>query len=68
MPKLKTFPFNCPNCNTAYRGAYVEAAADASKREAKCVSCDNLLPRRQGRFVLEYFAVSESGKRSRRSL
>jgi predicted Zn finger-like uncharacterized protein len=67
MGKLTTVPFNCPSCSVSYRLTYAKAKSEADdEREVKCVACGTPFPRRQGRSVLKYFAVDESGKRGRK--
>ena len=68
MGKLATVPFNCPSCNSSYRLAYARAESEHDERDVKCIVCGSPFPQRQGRSVLKYFPVGESGKRSRKSL
>ena len=53
--------FNCPNCNALYDVIKVEAGPETVDREIACRSCGAPLAGREGKLVVKYFLLRESG-------
>jgi predicted Zn finger-like uncharacterized protein len=60
----ETLDFRCPNCETNYRVAAVEAPQKQDKL-VTCLGCGAPLLSRRGKFVLKYFRISGSSRRGR---
>jgi len=53
--------FACPKCNALYQVVRQEAGPETIDYPIRCRACDDLLPARDGKFVLKYFLLREGG-------
>jgi len=54
--------FNCPNCNSQYKLARVEADPAASYGKIECYHCGGPLSGYKEGFILKYFLVDRPRK------
>jgi predicted RNA-binding Zn-ribbon protein involved in translation (DUF1610 family) len=64
MPLTSTTPFECPNCGAQYKLVRVETETALPEQKIACRKCGGPLPATEGPFILKYFLVGRSRRKT----